>query len=271
MGRLVVIVTGAGSGIGLATARSLAARGACVTLCGRRGELLVHAAALVAKDGGEALPVVTDVRSREQVARAVAQTLEQWGRIDALVNNAGVAHSAPIVELAESQWDAILETNLKGTFLCCQAVLPAMLARSAGVIVNVASTLGLRGAAGLGAYSASKFAVIGLTQALADELGGAADPAARASGVRVHAVCPGATWTPLHRALVGEQAAVDAMLPSAVGDLIVALITGERPLSSGAAVVLDRETLVDATAWAARSAAAVLRAARWLRGLLARR
>ena len=177
------LVTGAGSGIGRAIALRLARDGWTVAV----NDLASTRAAQVAREvdaaGGRGIAVVADVGDREAVRRMVADALAALGALDLLVNNAGLCRLGPIAEFPEADWRATFRVNVDGAFFCCQAVLPHMLARGRGNIVNLASWSGKAGAPFFGAYCASKFAVIGLTQSLAKEVAG--------QGIRVNAVCPG--------------------------------------------------------------------------------
>ena len=137
----------------------------------------------VAATGARALPVVADVGDHGAVGRMVAEAVDGLGSVDLLVNNAGLCRLGAIAEYAEADWHATFRVNVDGVFFCCQAVLPHMLVRARGVIVNLASWSGKAGAPFFGAYCASKFAVIGLTQSLAKEVA--------PRGIRVNAVCPG--------------------------------------------------------------------------------
>ena len=172
----VAVITGGGSGIGAAAAKRLAADGASVVIVGRRKERLDA----VAKEiGGNARPVVCDVASAESVA-ALAKEV---GACDVLVNNAGIAKSAPLAKTDDALWAETLAINLTGTFLCTRAFLPAMAERGWGRVINVASIAGKAGMQYTSAYCASKHGVVGLTRAVALEC-------AR-KGVTVNAVCPG--------------------------------------------------------------------------------
>ena len=224
------IVTGGGSGIGRAIALALAAEGAAVAVAGRRIEPLRETAALIEGAGGVALALCADVRRRDQVEALARETLARFGRIDLLCNNAGVAWSGGILEQPDREWEETIATNLNGPRLAIQAVLPAMRAQRRGMIVNVASVLGLHGKRNLSAYCASKFGLIGLTAAAADEL--------KAEGIEVYALCPGASDTDLHRSLVGEEQARFAMPPALVAQKLLALVRGEIKLPPGGTLVV---------------------------------
>ncbi len=189
----VGLVTGGGAGIGREIARRLARDGMSVAVLDRDGE----AAQRVAEEVG-GLALSADVASPEEVARAVDATLARFGRIDLLVNNAGIAWTGPALEMPLDTFQAMLRVNVEGVFIASRAVLPHMIARRSGSIVNLASWAGKTGAAYFAGYSASKFAVIGLTQALAREMA--------PHGVRVNAVCPGiVVATAMRSALEAQQ------------------------------------------------------------------
>jgi NAD(P)-dependent dehydrogenase (short-subunit alcohol dehydrogenase family) len=184
------VVTGAARGIGAAIAASLAARGARLTLLGRRREPLDELRASL--PGGPHGAAIADVADPAQVQAAFEAARSARGPVAILVNNAGAAESAPFGRTSLELWQRMLSVNLTGTFLCTQAALPDMLAAGWGRVVNIASTAGQRGYAYASAYAAAKHGVIGLTRSLALET-------AR-GGVTVNAVCPGYTGTELLRA-----------------------------------------------------------------------
>jgi 3-oxoacyl-[acyl-carrier protein] reductase len=185
------IVTGAASGIGRAAALHLANAGAGLTLVDIDKTLLKSLAGEIEATGApKPLVEKVDVSSEAEVKSAVENTLSAFGRIDFLVTSAGILRRSKFADMAIAEWDLMIGVNLRGTFLCCHAVVPTMLKQGGGVIVNVASLAG-RTASVLGGahYTAAKHGVVGLTRHIARELG--------PSGIRVNAFCPGATLTPL--------------------------------------------------------------------------
>jgi NAD(P)-dependent dehydrogenase (short-subunit alcohol dehydrogenase family) len=179
----VAIVTGAGRGIGAAIAGRLAEAGFRLLLCSRSDS----AAAVAREIGGDAVGVSADVAAPDALARVAEAALSRYGRIDALVNNAGVNHGAAIADMRPEQFDEMYAVNVRGAFLGVQAVLPAMIAQGSGRIVNVASFTGRTPVPGFTAYSATKAAVLSLTRGHALELA--------EHGITVNAVCPGNVWS----------------------------------------------------------------------------
>jgi NAD(P)-dependent dehydrogenase (short-subunit alcohol dehydrogenase family) len=229
----VAIVTGGGRGIGRATAERFAAAGYAVVIAEVRPALGRQVERALRRHGTPAVALTTDVAARASVRRTVAATLSRFGRIDCLVNNAGVLTAGPLVRLAEPALDRMLGVNLRGPLLMSRAVLPAMRRRGSGTIINVASQLGKSGAAGYVAYCATKFGVIGFTEALADELTG--------TGVRVWAVCPGLVDTPMaRRAGVTVRERSTLIRPASVASVIGDLATGRRREPSGTAIDVMR-------------------------------
>jgi meso-butanediol dehydrogenase/(S,S)-butanediol dehydrogenase/diacetyl reductase len=216
-----VVVTGAARGIGRAIAEAFGREGARVVVTDL-GSLsksdagawayrlastddLETTAESIRQHGSEALALELDVTDGESCRRAIETVRERFGGVDVLVNNAGLVKMGAIADYADGDWDKLFAVNVKGVFLASRAAIPALTERGGGVIVNIASIAGKRGYAFLGAYCASKFAVIGLTQAMAQELAGA--------GIRVNAICPGLLATAMWMdhlsvgvgAMVGKQ------------------------------------------------------------------
>jgi NAD(P)-dependent dehydrogenase (short-subunit alcohol dehydrogenase family) len=183
MQRPVTFITGSGRGVGRAIAHRFAQAGYDVAAAGRTEATVERVASEIAAAGGRALPLVCDVTDREAIRRAVTQAEESLGPIEVLVNNAGIAGSAPFASIDDELWHRILSVNLTGTFYCMREVLPRMLERRGGRIINIASIAGKIGFAYTAAYCASKHAVLGLTRAVALEAAG--------RGVTVNAICPG--------------------------------------------------------------------------------
>jgi len=185
----VCIITGAAQGIGLATAVKFAQEGATVVVCDRRAEGVDAAVAACEAAGASAMGRVLDVTDRVSVDLMTAAVLEQYGRIDVLVNNAGITKDARLQKMSLEQFDAVIDVNLRGVFHCAQAVADTMVAQGGGVILNASSVVGIYGNFGQTNYAASKFGVIGFTKTWSRELG--------PKGVRVNAVAPGFIETPI--------------------------------------------------------------------------
>ncbi|MGB9022823.1 MAG: SDR family NAD(P)-dependent oxidoreductase [Candidatus Bathyarchaeia archaeon] len=180
------IVTGASRGIGRVIALALAKEGASVVVADREpGHETVK---MIQELGRSGLYVQVDVRDAASVQNLISRTIEEFGKVDVLVNNAGVFIFARVEDMTEEQWDLIFDVNIKGMFLCCKAVAREMIARKVpGKIVNVSSSAGLAGHVGYSAYCSSKRAVLAFTESLAKELG--------PCGINVNAICPGDTET----------------------------------------------------------------------------
>lgn len=196
-GAPVAIVTGGARGIGYATAEALARDGHAIVIADIDGEAGEAAARRLCAAGKTAWSARTDVADRASVEAMVRATLERWGRIDVLVNNAGIAgRAAPIQEVTEEEWDTLMAIDLKSVFLCTRAVLPHMLERGRGVIVNVASVAGKEGNPNMAPYSTAKAGVIGFTKAVAKEVA--------QKGIRVNAVAPATAETDILKTLSAE-------------------------------------------------------------------
>lgn len=229
----VALVTGAGRGIGYATAAGFAAAGYTVIVAERQPLLGRRAVRALRRAGAEALFLRTDVSSAGSVERTVRSALGRYGRLDCVVNNAGVLRGGPLARLPLRDRERMVAVNLRGPLVVTRSVLPSMLRRRSGAIVNVASLLGKTGIAEYVTYCATKFGVVGLSEALADELTG--------TGMRVWAVCPGLTDTAMAReAGVTPRERKGLIRPESVARVIVGLATGRKRSPSGAAVDVPR-------------------------------
>lgn len=229
----IALVTGAARGIGQAIAVKLAAEGADVVLCDLQRDWLEETAGQIRALGRRAECVAVDVSRAADVQAAVKAALAQCGRIDILVNNAGITRDGFLVRMSEEDWDAVLDVNLKGTFLFTRAVCRPMIKQRAGVIVNVASVIGLIGNAGQINYAASKAGVIALTKTTAKELG--------RRGIRANAVAPGFIRTAMTDQLPEDvKAQMLAAIPSGefgtpedVANVVAFLASGESAYVNG--------------------------------------
>jgi 3-oxoacyl-[acyl-carrier protein] reductase len=179
----VAVVTGAGRGIGEATARLFARSGASVALLDRDAAGVTRTAEAIGLEGGEALPFTNDITDSFAVERTLDRVLEEWGRLDVLVNNAGSLSEAALEDLTDDDLEASLDVNLKGAVVCTRAAIPHMLARGSGRVLSAASMSTQLGAVGLTAYAAAKAAIVGMTRTWARELG--------PRGITANAVAPG--------------------------------------------------------------------------------
>ena len=202
----VVIITGSGKGIGKDAALKFAAEGASVVVASRTPAEIESVAAEIKAAGGTALAVPTDISVPERVEQMVAETIKAFGQVDVMVNNA--AYPGPwkeLVDLEYDEWDAVQNTNIRGSMSCCKHVLPHMIARKSGSIINVSSTAGRRGLARKTHYSTSKFALIGFTRALAMEVG--------KHNIRVNCIVPGAIMTDLLTRVFEREAREQGITP----------------------------------------------------------
>jgi NAD(P)-dependent dehydrogenase (short-subunit alcohol dehydrogenase family) len=183
----VIAITGASAGIGRATALRVARDGAGVAICARRADLLQTAAAAITAAGGHALPVVADVTVEADMARLVGDTVARFGRLDVMICNAGFGIAGAIDDIAPAQMQRLIDVNFTGTYLAARAALPLFRAQRSGHLIVVSSIVGKRGVPYMGAYSATKFAQVGLAECLRAETAG--------SGIHVSVVYPVSTET----------------------------------------------------------------------------
>jgi NAD(P)-dependent dehydrogenase (short-subunit alcohol dehydrogenase family) len=239
----VAIVTGAGSGIGKAIAQRFAAEGAKVVAASRGGKALDSAVAAIRAAGGAVEGVAVDVARQADVQRMVEQTIARHGRIDVLVNNAGVMDDfTPVADVTDDLWRRVLSVNLDGVFYACRLAVPVMARQGMGSIVNVASIGGLQGARAGAAYTASKHAVIGLTKNIAYMYAKA--------GIRCNAIAPGGVVTNImaeakpnaygyERMAAGAGNNIRMGQPEEVAGLALFLASEESSLVNGAVVTAD--------------------------------
>ncbi|RJF91215.1 SDR family oxidoreductase [Sphingomonas cavernae] len=238
----VALVTGASSGIGEAAALALAEAGASVAVSARRADRLADLVARIEAAGGKALALAGDVAVEAEATMAVADTVARLGRIDILVNSAGVIQAGGVESLPLDEWRRVIDINLLGTLYTCKAAIGPMKAQGGGDIINISSTAGRRAAGLFGPYSTSKFGLTGLTEGLRQEVGGA--------GIRVAIVEPGATETevaagigdPTMRAAMQQHVGKDgAMQPSDIADAIVFIAS--LPPRANVSQILIRPTI----------------------------
>ena len=196
----VVFVTGGGRGIGRAIAHGFGREGARVAVAARTLSDVESVAAEITSAGGAALALQCDITDEQAVQQATAKTLEAFGRIDVLVNNAGVGSLRPIHGISRESWDRVIAVNLTGSFLCTKHVWKTMQAQRDGCVINVNSLAGRRGVANLAAYCASKWGQIGLTLSAADE--------GRQFGIRVNAIAPGKGDTDFRKAIAEDKSRI---------------------------------------------------------------
>ncbi len=194
----VAVVTGASRGIGRQTALTLAGAGAAVVVTSR-GDAAEAVAAEITAASGQALAVAADVSDAEAVQRVIETTLERFGRIDVLVNNAGITRDQLLLRMKREDWDAVVSTNLTGTFLCTQAVLKTMLKQRAGRIISISSVVGQSGNPGQTNYAATKAGIIGFSKALAREVA--------SRSITVNVVAPGLIDTDMTRDISSDAQA----------------------------------------------------------------
>jgi 3-oxoacyl-[acyl-carrier protein] reductase len=189
----VSIITGAGSGIGQATAYKFANEGAKVAVCDINGEAAERVSKEINESRGEALAFRVDVTDSRSIGAMVEGVMARWGRIDTLVNNAGIVQDAQLRKMTEDQFDQVVDVNLKGVYNCTRAVVDIMIKQHSGCILNASSIAGIYGNFGQTNYVATKFAVIGMMKTWARELAN--------KGIRSNAICPGFIETPILRTL----------------------------------------------------------------------
>ncbi|HEY6598959.1 MAG TPA: SDR family NAD(P)-dependent oxidoreductase [Pseudomonadales bacterium] len=243
MGKLVgrvALITGAGAGIGRDSALAFAREGAAVAVVDVREPRAEQSAELIRREGGNARAFACDVRSLEQTQQTVAAVLSAVGRIDALFNDAGTTRPGDVVSVSLEDWDMVLDVNLRGTFNFSRAVLPHMLERGSGAIINMGSVDGLTGDRNMAAYNAAKAAIVNLSRSMAVDFG--------PRGIRTNCICPGVigspailkTFTDEARARMEKATPLRRIgRPSDIASLAVFLASDDSSFINGSAIVAD--------------------------------
>ena len=227
----IAIIKGAGRGVGRSTALAFARAGAKVVLCSRTQAQLDEVVSNIIQQGGEALAVVGDVAREEDVRNLFEQALQAYGRVDILVNCAGIVAVKPFLEMDTETWDEVINVNLRGTFLCCRTAFRVMAEQKQGVILNLSSLSGVKGVEkfpGLSAYNVSKSGVAGLTEILAVE--------GKPYNIRVSAVSPGAVATEMLRQAAPHLEA--GMTPDELAEILLFLADDTGKMFSGSNIEL---------------------------------
>ena len=232
----VAIITGSARGIGQATALKFAAEGARVVVCDLDRKAVDEVVAQITASRGQAIGFAVNVVDKASIAAMVKGVTDKYGRIDVLVNNAGIVDDAMFRKMTDEQFDRVIDINLKGTFNCARAVVDIMIAQGAGVILNASSVVGIYGNFGQTNYAASKFAVIGMAKTWARELG--------RKGIRANAVCPGFVETTILKSIPEKvmQAMIDRVplgrlaKPEEIANTYAFLASDEASYINGAVI-----------------------------------
>ncbi len=232
----VAIITGSARGIGQATALKFAAEGARVVVCDLDRKAVDEVVAQIAAIGGQAIGFTVNVTDKASIAAMVKGVMDKHGRIDVLVNNAGIVDDAMLRKMTDEQFERVIDINLKGTYNCARAVVDIMIAQNAGVILNASSVVGLYGNFGQTNYAASKFGVIGMAKTWARELG--------RKGIRANAVCPGFVETTILKSIPEKvmQAMIDRVplgrlaKPEEIANTYAFLASDEASYINGAVI-----------------------------------
>jgi NAD(P)-dependent dehydrogenase (short-subunit alcohol dehydrogenase family) len=215
----VAIVTGAGRGIGRAISIALGAEGATIVLAARTSDTLQAAGEKVTQAGGRAHVVVTELMDEGSIKRLVSDTEAQFGRLDVLVNNAGITLSSSLEETATEDWERLMWVNARAPFILCREALALLRKSPAGYIINIASVVGVKGYPFQSAYTSSKHALRGMTISLSEEL--------RDSNIRVHLLCPGGVDTGMVARVRPDIAKDELIKPEEIAELVLYLVTHE--------------------------------------------
>ena len=224
----IAIVTGGGRGIGRAIALLYAEQGARVAISARTAGQVTGVVDEIEAAGGEAIGMTCDVSVEEDVKKMVAETVDAFGGVDILLNNAGITMSVPLVVSDSEEWRRVIEINLLGTYYCAKAVAPILIERGGGRIINMSSRSGKIGHPFLTAYVASKHGVVGFTKALSEELA--------SFNITVNAICPGVVETDMIPDLIREQVGDKIIKPEQIADLALFLASNDASAITGEAI-----------------------------------
>jgi 3-oxoacyl-[acyl-carrier protein] reductase len=211
------IVTGASRGIGRCIALTLASHGCSVALAARNSSQLQTVAAEVGACGGQAMVQQCDMACEKDIVSLVDHAVARFGRLDIVVNNAGMGSFGPLADATAQQWDTVMSVNARGPFLLCRQAIPHLAKQKPSYIVNITSVVGIKGYENQSIYSASKHAVMGWTKALAREV--------QKQGIRVHAICPGAVDTDMVSDARPDLDRAQLIAPQEVADVVLFLVT----------------------------------------------
>jgi len=215
------LVTGGSKGIGKAICLALAKEGANVVIAARNESEIKETMDKLKKMGGKALAIQADVRNEGDVKNLISRTIDKCGRLDILINNAGIAHKKRLEETTLEEYDEMMDTNLKGVFLCTKYAIPHIRNSQNGKIINISSIGGLHGIPEFSVYCASKFGVNGITESSASELEGE---------IKVYSVCPGAVDTDMYRSLFTDR---PALKPEHIAEKVLELVSPDSKVISG--------------------------------------
>jgi Dehydrogenases with different specificities (related to short-chain alcohol dehydrogenases) len=215
------LVTGGSKGIGRAICLALAKEGANVIIAARNENEIKDTMDKLKAMGSKSLAIQADVRSEEDVRRLISTTIDKCGRLDILINNAGVAYKKRLEDTTLEEYDKIMDTNLKGVFLCTKYAIPYIRESKNGKIINISSVGGLHGLPEFSTYCASKFGVNGITESIASELEGE---------IKVYAVCPGAVDTDMYRSLFSDR---PTLKPEHIAEKVLELASPDSKVTSG--------------------------------------
>lgn len=213
----VAIVTGAGRGIGRAICTSLASESATIVLASRSEQHLKQTKRMVTEAGGKAYILCTELTEEQSIKNLVTETAEKFGRLDILINNAGITHSAMLEETATEDWERLMWVNARAPFILCRESLPLLRKSDRAYIINIASVVGVKGYPEQSAYTSSKHALRGMSVSLAEEL--------RDTNIRVHVLCPGGVATDMVARVRPDIARDELIGPEEVAELVHYLVT----------------------------------------------